>query len=39
MYKLIEIHPKMQGGGRGTLSKLEAKLPKVQLKEAIAEAA
>ena len=31
MYKLIEICPKMQGGDRGTLSKLEAKLPKMQL--------
>ena len=38
MYKLIEICPKMQGGDRGTLSKLEAKLPKIQLQEAIAEA-
>ena len=38
MYKLIEIHPKVRGGGRGTLSKLEAKLPKMQLQEAIAEA-
>ena len=38
MYKLIEIPPKMQGGDRGTLSKLEAKLPKMQLQEAIAEA-
>ena len=38
MYKLTEICPKMQGGDRGTLSKLEAKLPKIQLQEAIAEA-
>ena len=31
MYKLIEIHPKIRGGSRGTFSKLEAKLPKMQL--------
>ena len=38
MYKLIEIRPKIRGGSRGTFSKLEAKLPKIQLQEAIAEA-
>ena len=31
MYKLIEIHPKIRGGSRGTFSKLEVKLPKMQL--------